>query len=137
MKLISKLGAIILLVLVLVHSSCKKEKTVTTSSQVIKLPPIADAGSDQTILLPVDSVALVGQGIDPDGSVVSYSWKHASGPLAFTIANANNAVTKVNNLVEGAYVFELTVRDNDGLTAWDNVIIFVGDPLDSCAGCWD
>jgi len=137
MKLILKFGAVVLLVGVLVHISCKKEKTLATSSQAMKLAPIADAGSDQIILLPVDSVALTGKGIDPDGSVVSYSWKYLSGPVAFRIANANNAITKVNNLVSGVYVFELVVRDNDGLTGRDDVSIFVGDPLDPCAGCWD
>ena len=66
-------------------------------SQATKLPPIADAGSDQIIMLPVDSVTLTGKGIDPDGSVISYSWKYLSGPVAFTIANANSVITKVNN----------------------------------------
>ena len=135
MKPILKFGIVTLLVGVLVHISCKKD---TTSSQVMKIPPIADAGSDQTVMPPVDSVVLIGKGIDFDGSVVSYSWKYLSGPVAaFTIANANDAIIKVNNLVKGVYVFELVVRDNDGLTARDEVIIFVGDPQDPCAGCWD
>ena len=137
MKLILKFGAVVLMVGVLVHISCKKEKTLATSSQARKLAPIADAGTDQTIMLPVDSVTLTGKGIDIDGSVVSYSWKYLSGPGAFTIANANNAMTRVHKLVEGVYVFELVVRDNDGLTARDEVNIFVVDPLDACAGCWD
>src|SRR4029079_2018924 len=52
--------------------------------------PTANAGPDQTITLPTNSVSLSGSGTDPDGSISSYSWTKISGPTA-TITNANAA----------------------------------------------
>ena len=37
-------------------------------------PPTANAGPDQTITLPTNSVILSGSGTDPDGTVFAYLW---------------------------------------------------------------
>ena len=50
--------------------------------------PIANAGPDQSITLPVNSVTLNGSGsVDPDGNIIAYNWTKISGPSQFTIAN--------------------------------------------------
>ncbi|MBS1921515.1 MAG: tandem-95 repeat protein [Bacteroidetes bacterium] len=100
--------------------------TVTvTVNQPANQTPSANAGPDQTITLPVNSVTLSGSGTDPDGRVVSYSWSRTSGPSQFSIASPSQAQTIINNLVQGVYVFQLTVTDNAGATASDLVTITV------------
>ena len=81
--------------------------------------PSAEAGSNQTITLPVNTATLAGSGADPDGSVTSYAWVKISGPAAGTISNASAASTQVIGLIQGVYQFQLTVTDNDGATDTD------------------
>ncbi len=95
------------------------------SSTPTNQPPVANAGNDVTLTLPTNSTTLQGSGSDPDGSIASYSWSRVSGPTAFTLGNANSASTTLSNLVQGTYVFKLTVTDNKGATGTDNVTITV------------
>ena len=88
-------------------------------------PPVANAGSDQTITLPLNSVTLNGTGNDPDGTISSYQWTLISGPLGYNIASPNSAGTSVTGLVQGTYQFQLTVTDNNGATGTDVVLITV------------
>ncbi|MEO7561439.1 MAG: hypothetical protein ABIT07_02535 [Ferruginibacter sp.] len=105
------------------YVSCTKEKVSQSDSNK---PPVASAGIDQAIILPVDSTELSGSGIDPDGNIVSYSWRKISGPFAL-IVNPNNAVTKIKSLIKGVYIFELKVTDNGGLTAMATMIVSVDE----------
>ena len=92
-------------------------------------PPVANAGEDQVITLPSNSVNLDGRAsTDPDNNIRSYQWTKISGPSSFTIANPSSVQTQVTNLVEGVYQFELKVTDNDGLFAKDTIQINVNDP---------
>jgi lysophospholipase L1-like esterase len=88
-------------------------------------PPVAQAGVDITITLPVNSLTLSGSGSDPDGTVASYLWKAVAGPYQYLIATPSSAQTQVSNLIEGKYGFELTVTDNGGLVAKDTVYVTV------------
>ncbi len=90
--------------------------------------PTANAGPDQTIILPTSNVTLMGTGTDSDGSIASYSWTKTSGPNGETIATANVGTTAVTGLVEGVYKFTLKVTDNKGATATDDVLITVSKP---------
>ena len=81
--------------------------------------PTANAGTDQTITLPVNTVVLNGTGTDPDGTIAVYNWVMISGPPAGTITNAASATTSVTGLVQGVYQFKLYVTDNDAATASD------------------
>ncbi|MDR1997375.1 MAG: hypothetical protein LBQ83_03540 [Candidatus Margulisbacteria bacterium] len=89
------------------------------------MPPAANAGNDQTITLPADSVTLSGSGSDPDGSIASYAWSKYSGPGSPVISNSASASTTVTGLQEGTYVFLLTVTDDKGATHSDYVTITV------------
>ena len=62
---------------------------------------------------------------DPDGSIVSYSWKYISGPSSYIINTASANETIVKGLDVGNYSFELAVTDNDGLSAKDTVEVTV------------
>lgn len=92
------------------------------------ISPSANAGTDQTIILPTSSVTLTGSGSDPDGSISSYVWSKISG-TGGTIVSPNNASTSVTGLSAGIYVFRLTVTDNGSATAIDEITITVNNGL--------
>ena len=89
-------------------------------------PPQANAGADMTIILPENSVVLNGTGNDPDGGEVTYQWTQESGPSTATLSGADTADLTASDLVEGEYVFRLTVTDDEGETGFDEVTITVG-----------
>lgn len=95
--------------------------------------PVAVATADKTeVQLPDESVRLNGNSsYDTDGGeIISYSWKQIvpTSPLA-NITNPNASTTSITGLVEGTYVFELTVTDNNGATGTDTVEIIVSRAL--------
>ena len=101
------------------------DNVTVTVNAAINQPPTANAGSDITLTLPVNSTSLNGSGSDPDGTIASYAWTRVSGPATFTLGTANAATSTLTNLVQGTYVFRLTVTDNSGATATDNVTVTV------------
>ena len=96
--------------------------TVNAAGNVV---PAANAGSDQTIILPLSAVNLAGTGTDSDGTIASYNWLKISGAASAIITTSTSAATTVTGLTEGIYIFELTVTDNKGATAKDNVQVSV------------
>ena len=100
--------------------------TVNAAPPPPNQPPVANAGNDIVITLPVSSTNLNGSAsYDPDGSISTYSWNKISGTGATTILNPNTATPTVIGLTAGQYVFELTVTDNNGAQATDQVMVTV------------
>jgi hypothetical protein len=86
--------------------------------------PIASAGNDVAITLPVNTVTLSAiSSTDADGTIASYKWSQVSGPAA-TLAQSNTALN-ASNLTQGVYVFRVTVTDNGGLVDNDEVNVVV------------
>ena len=113
----------------------KGQVTVTVTRR-INQPPVAVAGKDQTITLPVNSVTLDGTGSsDKEGAIAAFKWTKFSGPAAGTLNNASLANPTVTDMIEGVYVFELMVTDSDGLSALDKITVNVikAVVLKSCA----
>lgn len=98
---------------------------VSSSTPPANQAPTANAGPDKTITLPVNSIVLAGSGTDPDGTIVSYTWTYRNGPGAPTMAGTNTATMTASNLKAGTYTFRLTVKDNGGLTDYDQVKVVV------------
>ena len=100
--------------------------TVNAAPPPPNVPPVANAGPDQSITLPVNSVTLNGTASsDPDGTISSYAWTKLSGPALFGIGNPNAATTPVTSLIQGTYIFQLLVTDNNGATDADTIIVVV------------
>ena len=98
------------------------------SAATINHAPIADAGPDQVISLPTNSVTLDGSNSsDPDNNIISFHWIKISGPQGFTMLPDNNVQTLVTFFDAGTYNFELTVTDGVGLTARDTTSVIVMD----------
>ncbi|HUR65481.1 MAG TPA: PA14 domain-containing protein [Chitinophagaceae bacterium] len=88
--------------------------------------PVTNAGQDITIQLPVNSVTLIGNGSDPEGSALSYKWTYKAGQLAdVPITNSTSPAASVSGLVAGGYIFTLAVTDDKGATASDDVNVTV------------
>jgi hypothetical protein len=76
--------------------------------------------------LPNPSITLDGgNSSDADGTINSYSWVKVSGPGGVTITNSTTSNPRINGVVEGEYIFRLTVEDNDGEEASDEVKVTV------------
>ena len=95
-------------------------------------PPLAKAGADQSVDLPMNSITLDGSNsTDPDNNILSYSWTKISGPNGLNIRNSTLVQTQVTDMVEGFYRFELQVTDAAGLSSKDTVVIRVNEPPSS------
>ncbi len=112
-------------------SSCKKEASCENCASVNTLiqAPIACAGEDLLVNLPIDSTMLDGScSSDPDNNISTYVWRQISGPSLSVISTAE-PLTKIKNLVEGIFLFQLTVMDASGLFSIDTVQITVVNNL--------
>ena len=99
---------------------------VNKQGQLANRPPVANAGADQTITLPTNTITLNGStSTDPDNNITAYAWTKISGPSSLNIANANAVQTQATNLLQGTYKFELKVTDAGGLFDKDTVQVSV------------
>jgi dienelactone hydrolase len=110
------------------------DNTGNTDSDYIQLTvgtdnilPVANAGADKTIVLPANSVTITGSGTDADGTIASYTWTKVSGGVA-TLSGTSAAILNVTDLIEGGYVFRLTVTDNRGGSKSDDMKVTVAIP---------
>src|SRR5207249_4061334 len=103
--------------------------TVLIEVQTVNDAPIVDAGPDQLITLPANSVNLAGTVMDDffEGSLLMVRWTKVSGPGTVTINNALTNVTTATFGAVGVYVLRLTA-DDGFLTASDEVTITVNAP---------
>jgi hypothetical protein len=78
----------------------------------INAAPVANAGPDKQINLPINEVILDGSATDADGTIISYTWKQVSGPSTAAFSSKTEATPTVSNLFAGKYLFNLMVKDN-------------------------
>ena len=106
-------------------NSCAKDLSYEDQGG-IKTAPVAVAGKDQSIVLPQDSAFVDGgKSYDNNGSITQYSWVKLSGPVSCTILTTSAKTTWIKKLIEGTYVFELTVTNNFKLTSKDTLTVYV------------
>ena len=91
--------------------------------------PVVEAGADQFISLPENSVELAAtvtdDGLPGTGLVVD--WQLTDGPAAVVIDDATSETTLVSFEAVGTYTFQITVDDGE-LTGSDTVTITLTDP---------
>lgn len=139
MKRLYNILTLALLIVSIVFSACKKNKSCEGCRDFNK-PPIALAGPDQQITLPTDSILLDGSASrDPDGKISTWLWKKIEGPVSFSVATVANSKTVIKNLIGGVYQFELNVTDDRGTSTKDTVQITVHKSVvnnSPCATFW-
>jgi PKD repeat protein len=87
--------------------------TVTTAGG--NQPPSVSAGPNQTIQLPLNTVALRGDARDdglPAGSTLSVTWSALSGPTPVIFSNPNSLVTQASFGAAGVYILQLLASDS-------------------------
>ena len=99
--------------------------TVNAALPAPNKAPIANAGADITTPLPINSVVLSGSGRDEDGKVESFSWRKIKGPGQYAFVNEATAETVIEELIQGIYTFELSVKDDKGAIGKDTVVVTV------------
>lgn len=122
--------------------SAKDTVQIIVDGPAINQPPIANAGPDQTLTLPLDSTYLDGSGSFPNGWTTSggatFVWTAINGPSQFLFSPGTllipgyiptTAIAK--NLIPGTYLFRLQVTNPSGASDADIVQVTVAnDPLD-------
>ncbi|XP_078146468.1 dyslexia-associated protein KIAA0319-like protein [Centroberyx gerrardi] len=92
--------------------------------------PVADAGPEKELTLPVDRTTLDGSKSSDDQKIATYHWQQTTGPDGVKIENADGAVATVTGLEVGTYEFTLTVTDERKLQSTDTVTVIVREELD-------
>jgi hypothetical protein len=112
-----------------VGATAKDTLEINVGTALSNVPPVAIAGKEQNIFLPLDSSILDGSAsFDQDGSIVTYQWIQLDGPASALIKDINSARTVVTGLQDGTYHFRLKVIDNKGLSAEDTLQVEVLQP---------
>lgn len=139
MPLLQK-GWVIWLLPIMLFVACKKETSCEACDEARtepgNKPPVANAGTDQTISILSKEFILNGElSTDPNKNITGYLWTRISGSSDVRIANANAVKTGVTKFVQGVFLFELKVTDSNGLFSRDTVTIFVNN-FDDPTGRW-
>jgi hypothetical protein len=103
---------------------------VSVTVNNVNQPPVANAGSDQTVSENT-LVTLTGLGSTDDGSIASYAWSQTGGPAVTLSSTTASQPTFTAPSVSATTVltFSLTVTDNNGATdsTPDTVQVTVND----------
>ncbi|MEA1869044.1 MAG: PKD domain-containing protein [Euryarchaeota archaeon] len=86
-------------------------------------PPIADAGSDQAVLVGTAVLLDASGSIDPDGEIVKYEWLDASIVI-------NESMVFEHMFPKGVHHITLRVTDNDGASGTDDATITARSSMD-------
>ena len=95
------------------------------------IPPVANAGADQSVYESVNVQLDASASSDSDGSIASYSWQQIdSSGYTISLDDANSAdptFTAPEVTTETELTFQLTVTDDDGVQDSDTVVISITD----------
>lgn len=91
----------------------------------LNLSPLASAGQDQGVVLPLAALLDGSASVDQDGVIVSYKWRKIIGPSSYLFSDSTSIKPTVSNLVQGVYQFELSVTDNLAATSKDSITVNV------------
>lgn len=90
--------------------------------------PVANAGGNHVLSLPNNSISLDGSRSTDDQAIVSYLWtRDGQSPAAGEVLHGSDhdAMLQLANLVEGKYIFHLTVTDAKGKSDTDSILVKV------------
>jgi hypothetical protein len=89
-------------------------------------PPVANAGDDFTVQLPVEAIQLDGsKSYARDGSIAGYHWILLGGTNPATIINAETVSPSISSVEAGVYIFRLYVTDTNGSKDSADIVVNV------------
>jgi len=98
---------------------------VTVRPVVVNQPPVADAGSDETLLVILgDVIEFRGTGSDADGLVVFHEWDF-DGDGVWDWSDPRERIATWTYRRTGQYEAQFRVTDNEGATGVDTLIVKV------------
>ncbi|XP_055539334.1 dyslexia-associated protein KIAA0319-like protein [Wyeomyia smithii] len=110
-------------------TDAKNQSSTSTVHVFVKMPtnmpPVANAGSNYTVVLPQNWAILNGTSSKDDMKITSWNWRQISGPSTALMLNGNSSLANATSLTIGEYIFELTVGDEVNNNASDRVKITV------------
>jgi len=88
--------------------------TFTRTGDLSYSIPIANAGNDLKVLLPLTSTTLDGSAsTETGGKTLTYKWRQLYGPTVAQFSDSTAVKPTVSGLAEGMYSFRLTVTNPD------------------------
>ncbi|XP_023555778.1 dyslexia-associated protein KIAA0319 homolog [Octodon degus] len=101
-------------------------------NSAVDSPPVANAGSNQTITLPQNAITLNGNQSSDDHQIVLYEWSLGPGSESKEVAlqGAGTPYLHVSAMQEGEYTFQLIVTDSSGQQSTAEVTVIV-EPEDN------
>ena len=106
-------------------SSLLADNEFQTSAKENSASLTADAGDDIFLILPANSVSLLGKGESMEGSSITFLWSQLSGPTQLTLTDPTSGYIVLNDLAEGSYLLEFKVTDENGHIAIDQLKVTV------------
>ncbi len=105
------------------------QATATTTANVTNLPPIANAGADQNVLVGANVMLDGSASYDPDGHLpLTYQWQQVGGAAVVLSSNTITRPTFIAPSVSALLTFSLVVTDARGAaSAPDQVVVKVSD----------
>ncbi|KAK6629603.1 hypothetical protein RUM43_003420 [Polyplax serrata] len=110
------------------NGNSASDSVMVTVNQNENAAPKANAGGDQTIILPMSLVTLNGSSSSDDWAIKKWEWTREASSLALgrIIGDSDKTpVLQLTDLIPGRYVFKLKVSDGQGLSGEDTVSIIV------------
>lgn len=103
------------------------DKVEVNVIQAQNLLPVADAGGDQTLTMPVAMIVLNGSRSTDDIGIVNYTWSRLDTSLAVgdIISDTQSPILMMTNVVPGKYSFKLQVTDTQNMVDEDTVRILI------------
>uniref|UniRef100_A0A8C5UZ29 KIAA0319 like n=1 Tax=Microcebus murinus TaxID=30608 RepID=A0A8C5UZ29_MICMU len=98
-----------------------------TVNKAVDYPPIANAGPNQVITLPQNSITLFGNQSTDDHGITSYEWSlspNSKGKVV-EMQGVRTPTLQLSAMQEGDYTYELTVTDTIGQQATAQVTVIV------------
>lgn len=112
------------------HTMDWQARHVVDSVPEVNLPPIAEAGADQSVIVGATITLNGGASFDPNSDQLSYYWNVDSYPQGGypQLTGANTASPSFTPVVAGTYVLRLTVSDGNNASSYDTVTVTVTQP---------